>query len=115
MKSGERLCLEQILKSLKASEEFRFEARKRKEIYEWVTRTLVEHEYGGQPREAKGVLRQYLGKMTGHLAQVLPQHSLGFARLPAVFVLHQGPRHPLVNLLPFACFKSEFFTGFQRL
>ena len=51
---------------------------------------------------------------TGHLAQVLPQHSLGFARLPAVFLLHQGQRHPLVNLLPFACFKSEFFTGFQK-
>ena len=65
MKSGERLSLEQIQAFLKASEEFRFEARKRKEIYEWVTRTLVEHEYGGQPREAKGVLRQYLGKMTG--------------------------------------------------
>jgi hypothetical protein len=51
---------------------------------------------------------------TGHLAQVLSQHSLGFARLPAVLVPHQGPRHPLVNLLPFACFKSEFFTGFQK-
>ena len=65
MKNGERLSLEQIRAFLKASEEFRFEARKRKEIYEWVTRTLVEQEYGGQPREAKGVLRQYLGKMTG--------------------------------------------------
>jgi transposase InsO family protein len=30
-----------------------------------VTQTLVEHEYSGQPRETKGVLRQYLGKMTG--------------------------------------------------
>jgi hypothetical protein len=65
MKNGERLSLEQIRAFLKASEEFRFEARKRREIYEWVTRTLVEHEYGRQPREAKGVLRQYLGKMTG--------------------------------------------------
>jgi transposase InsO family protein len=65
MKNGERLSLEQIQAFLRASEEFRFEASKRKEIYEWVTRTLVEHEYGGQPREAKGVLRQYLGKMTG--------------------------------------------------
>ena len=65
MKNGERLSLEQIQAFLKASEEFRFEASKRKEIYEWVTRTLVEHEYGGQSREAKGVLRQYLGKMTG--------------------------------------------------
>ena len=65
MKNGERLSLEQIQAFLKASEEFRFEASKRKEIYEWVTLTLVEQEYSGQPREAKGVLRQYLGKMTG--------------------------------------------------
>jgi hypothetical protein len=65
MKNGERLSLEQIRGFLKASEEFRFEASKRKEVYEWVTQTLVEDEYSGQPREAKGVLRQYLGKMTG--------------------------------------------------
>ena len=65
MKNGERLSLEQIRAFLKASEEFKFEASKRKEVYEWVTRTLVEQEYSGQPREAKGVLRQYLGKMTG--------------------------------------------------
>src|SRR6266851_4038675 len=65
MKNGERLSLEQIQAFLKASEEFRFEASKRREIYEWVTRTLVEHEYTRQPREGKGVLRQYLGKMTG--------------------------------------------------
>jgi transposase InsO family protein len=65
MRSGERLSLEQIQAFLKASEEFRFEGSKRKEVYDWVTRTLVEHEYFGQRREAKGVLRQYLGKMTG--------------------------------------------------
>ena len=65
MKSGERLSLEQIRAFLEASEEFRFEARKRKEVYDWVTQTLVEHAYSGQPREAKGVLREYLGKMTG--------------------------------------------------
>ena len=65
MRSGERLSLEQIQASLKASEEFRFEGSKRKEVYAWVTRTLVEHEYFGQRREAKGALRQYLGKMTG--------------------------------------------------
>jgi DNA-binding transcriptional ArsR family regulator len=65
MNSGERLSLDQIRAFLKASEEFRFLARKRREVYNWVTRTLVEHEYSSQPREAKGVLRQYLGKMTG--------------------------------------------------
>ena len=65
MKNGERLSLEQIRAFLEASEEFRFAASKRKEVYDWVTGTLVEHEYSGQRREAKGVLRQYLGKMTG--------------------------------------------------
>src|SRR6266849_3780072 len=65
MKNGERLSLEQIRASLEASEEYRFEGSKRKEVYDWVTGTLVEHEYSGQQREAKGVLRQYIGKMTG--------------------------------------------------
>jgi len=65
MKNGERLSLEQIRAFLEASEEFRFAASKRKEVYDWVAGTLVEHEYNGQRREAKGVLRQYIGKMTG--------------------------------------------------
>jgi transposase InsO family protein len=65
MKSGERLSLEQIRVFLAASEEFRFEANNREELYGWITRTLVEQEYGGQKREAKGLLRNYLGKMTG--------------------------------------------------
>jgi len=65
MKNGERLSLEQIRTFLAASEEFRFEANNREEIYGWVTRTLVEQAHGGQKREAKGLLRRYLGKMTG--------------------------------------------------
>jgi transposase InsO family protein len=65
MKNGERLSLEQIRTFLTASEEFRFEANNREEVYGWVTRTLVEQEYGVQKREAKGLLRSYVGKMTG--------------------------------------------------
>jgi transposase InsO family protein/transposase len=65
MKNGERLSLEQIRTFMAASEEFRFEANNREEIYGWVTRTLVEQEYGGQKREAKGLLRRYVRKMTG--------------------------------------------------
>ena len=65
MKNGERLSLEQIRTFLAASEEFRFEANNREELYGWVTRTLVEQEYGGQKREAKGLLRRYVRKMTG--------------------------------------------------
>lgn len=65
MKNGERLSLEQIRAFLAASEEFRFEANNREELYNWVTRTLVEQEYGGQKREVKGLLKVYLEKMTG--------------------------------------------------
>jgi transposase InsO family protein len=65
MKNGERLSLEQIRTFLSASEEFRFEANNREELYGWVTRTLLEQDYGGQKREAKGLLRNYVGKMTG--------------------------------------------------
>ena len=65
MKNGERLGLEQIREFLAASEEFRFEAKDREEVYGWVTKTLVEQEYGGQKREAKGLVRSYIGKMTG--------------------------------------------------
>jgi transposase InsO family protein len=65
MKNGERLSLEQIRTFLAASEEFRFEAKNREEVYDWVRRALVEQEYGGQKREAKGLLRRYIGKMTG--------------------------------------------------
>jgi hypothetical protein len=65
MKNGERLSLERIQTFLTASEEFRFEANSREEMYGWVTRTLVEQEYGARKREAKGVLRSFLEKMTG--------------------------------------------------
>jgi transposase InsO family protein len=65
MQNGERLSLDQIRTFLAASEEFRFEASNREEIYGWVTRILVEQEYGVQKREAKGLLRRYVGKMTG--------------------------------------------------
>src|SRR5438309_1499631 len=65
MKNGERLSLEGIRTFLTASEELRFEANGREEIYDWVTRTMVEQEYGGQKRETKGLLRRYVAKMTG--------------------------------------------------
>jgi hypothetical protein len=103
MKNGERLSLEQIQAFLKASEEFRFEASKRKEIYEFVTRTLVEQEYSRQPREAKGVLRHYLGKMTGlpvvlsnrHPAPVgvdIQEPQLRQRRQPAVVLHNPAPQ-----------------------
>ena len=65
VQNGERLSLDQIRAFLDASEEIEFEAINRKEVYDWVTRALCEQEYGKQSRGVKGMLRRYLGKMTG--------------------------------------------------
>ena len=65
MQDGERLSLEAIRAFLEGSQELRFEASSRQELYEWVGRTLVEQEYGGLGREGKGWVRRYIAKMTG--------------------------------------------------
>jgi transposase InsO family protein len=65
VQNGERLSLEQIRAFLEASDEIGFEAANRREVYDWVTRTLCEQQYWKQRREVKGMLRRYLGKMTG--------------------------------------------------
>ena len=50
---------------LQASQEVRFQATRRQEIYEWVTRTICYQEYWKQKRGVKGLLRQYIAAMTG--------------------------------------------------
>lgn len=65
MQAGKKLSLEQIRAFLESSEEIRFKGKRRAEVYAWVTRTLSEQGYAHQRRAGKGLLRQYLGKMTG--------------------------------------------------
>jgi hypothetical protein len=65
MEDGERLSREQIRAFLEASEEVRFQARDRGELYAWVNGRLRQHDYRQLPRAAKGLLRRYLSKMTG--------------------------------------------------
>lgn len=65
MQNGERLSLAQIRAFLEGSDELRFEASDRRELYEWVERTLVQQEYQTLARQNKGLVRRYLGKMTG--------------------------------------------------
>jgi transposase InsO family protein len=59
------MSLEQIRALIEASEEVEFEGKDRKEVYNWVKKTLVEHEYHRQGKAGKGLLRSYTGKMTG--------------------------------------------------
>ena len=61
----EKLSLQQIEKFLAAAKEVRFEASERKQVYGWIERLLCEQEYAWQGRWARGLLRRYIGKMTG--------------------------------------------------
>jgi transposase InsO family protein len=65
MENTEKLSLEQIRAFLQASQEVRFEGTRREEIYEWVTQTICYQEYWKQKRTVKGLLRQYIARITG--------------------------------------------------
>jgi hypothetical protein len=65
MENTEELSLEQIRAFLQARQEVRFEATRRHEIYEWLTRTICYQEYWKQKRATKGLLRQYIAAITG--------------------------------------------------
>lgn len=57
--------LEQIRAFLAGSGEVRFAGQHRREVYAWVERTLVQHEYGSLKRPGKGLVRQYIERITG--------------------------------------------------
>ena len=61
----EKLSLQEIEKFLLAAQEVRFEANQREEVYGWIERLLCQQEYVRQGRRARGLLRRYIGKMTG--------------------------------------------------
>jgi transposase InsO family protein len=65
MEAGEKLSLEQIRAVMAGTEGIRFEGKDREEVYDFIGRTLREQGYDRQGREAKGLLRAYLGRMTG--------------------------------------------------
>jgi len=70
MENAEGLNLPQMEALLGTSQEVRFAATGRGEVYEWVERVLVRQEYARQGKKTKGVVRAYLAKMTG---KSLPQ------------------------------------------
>ncbi|MGA3127694.1 MAG: hypothetical protein ABSD13_13355 [Candidatus Korobacteraceae bacterium] len=62
---SEKLSSDQVQRFLLASAEVRFEANQRAQVYAWVEQVLRQHEYVRQGRRARGLLRRYIGKMTG--------------------------------------------------
>lgn len=65
MQDGEKLSLEQIEAFLEGSQEVEFEGKQRREVYEWITRTLRRQRYREQGKKVRGLLRRFVGKMTG--------------------------------------------------
>jgi len=98
VQDGKPLSLEQIREFLKASDQihFKFKGRGRAEIYAWVARTLGQHGYKRQGRAAKGLLRQYLAKMTGlsraQIARLIHQYQQGGELEPARYRRHRFAR-----------------------
>jgi hypothetical protein len=65
MDDSQATSLEQIRTMVCANSMVRFVGQRREEVYNWVERTLVRHEYGSLRRPDKGVLRRYLEQMSG--------------------------------------------------
>ena len=65
MNDNEKLSLEQIRAFLEASEGTGFQSTDKRELYEWVNRTLLQQGYERLKRRAKGLVRRYVAKMTG--------------------------------------------------
>lgn len=65
MDDSQATSLEQIRALVAANHVVRFAGQRRQEVYDWVERTLVRHQYAGLRRPEKGVLRLYLAQMTG--------------------------------------------------
>jgi transposase InsO family protein len=65
VESKQGLSLEEIQAFLKGSDEVDFAGQKREEVYEWVNQTLRQQHYDELVRMGRGLVRCYVGKMTG--------------------------------------------------
>lgn len=65
MQDTEQLSLEGIRALLEASEEVGFKGKRREEVYDWMTRLMRQHGYRKQGKQARGLLKRYMAKMTG--------------------------------------------------
>jgi transposase InsO family protein len=65
MDDTEATSLEQIRAFLAGSGEVRFAGQRREEVYDWVEKTLVRLQYASLDKPGKGLVRQYLTRMTG--------------------------------------------------
>jgi transposase InsO family protein len=65
MDDTEAASLEQIRAFLAGSGELRFAGQRREEVYGWIETTLVRLQYASLDKPSKGLVRQYIARMTG--------------------------------------------------
>jgi len=65
MVRAEELSLEAMVRLVSASQEIRFEAQDRQQLYDWVEEVLVGQQYTHLSKAARGLVRRYIEKMTG--------------------------------------------------
>ena len=65
MHDAEKLSLEAMGRFVEASEEIRFEAEDRRQLYGWVEQVLVGQQYAHLGKASRGLVRRYIEKMTG--------------------------------------------------
>ena len=65
MDDAEKLSLEAIGQFVTASEDIRFEANDRQQLYGWVEEVLVGRQYGQLGKASRGLVRRYIEKMSG--------------------------------------------------
>jgi transposase InsO family protein len=82
------MSLDEVRAFVEASEGLRFEGRNRKEVYQWTQSVLVQHAYAELGKRDRGVLRDYILKMTGYSRSQVTRLITGYfktgeVRLPA--------------------------------
>lgn len=92
MDDSGRMSLEGIRAFLAAAEPVQFAGQKREEVYRWVERTLQEQEYPKLGRSEKGLVRQYVGKMTG-FSRAQVTRLIGSYRKKGTVKAHPYQRH----------------------
>ncbi len=84
MKDSRPMSSDELRSFLHSSEALAFTGQSRAQTYAWIERTLRQYNYLSRPRAEKGLLRQYLGKMTGLSAAQLTRLIAQFRRTAGV-------------------------------
>jgi len=89
------MTIEELRAFLKSSGTLSFRGKTRQETYAWIEKTLRQYKYTSRSRAERGLLQQYLGKMTGYspaqLTRLIVQYRrTGHVKLP-VYKRHRFP------------------------